>query len=128
VDIMKNRGIYPWFPEHGISLVHPDDLSSFSAIRPSGKVFEFVGDDQGYIVLKYGNENFRVKPDLYKPVTGVDFYIGDSVCVTSKVPEKYGVIVAVEWHFKGQKPIYYLQFDGKRSSRRYSKEELQCTE
>lgn len=123
-NFINTSGIYPWSPGHGTQLVHPDDLERFTKLFPRERVFQAVDERDGYLTLKYGTESFRVRPDLYRPVTGVAFRIGDLVEVSGAQPPKSGVIGEVNWHFKNREPIYYLSFNGKPSSRRYSPGEL----
>jgi len=48
------------FPEHGVGGLHPDDVASATRLVPYGKVFEVVGDDGGYRVLRYNEVSIRV--------------------------------------------------------------------
>jgi len=116
-------GIYPWFPEHGLELVHPDDLAAFSAIRPSSKVFECVARND-YLTLRYAGKQFRVRPDLFKSVSAPRFSYGERVLASHNGKKSLGIVVDIEWHHKDGTCIYYLAFDGKRSSRRHSDSEL----
>ena len=52
-----------------------------------------------------------------------EYRIGQTVMTK----DKRGVVVDIEWHFKDSVPIYFLAFEGKRSSRRYFENELAFT-
>lgn len=39
---MSKWGTYPWFTEHGINLIHPDDLDNFQKEANNCKVFECI--------------------------------------------------------------------------------------
>ncbi|EPB6201482.1 hypothetical protein ACRQ2P_001053, partial [Escherichia coli] len=59
---------------------------------------------------------------IYHIVPDLKFYIGQSVWVKTK--NSVGTIIDVFWHFKNEMPVYFINFEGKRSSRRYSESEL----
>lgn len=116
-------GLYPWFEEHGPAMVHPDDLGRLKQLMPYGKVFLQAGEENGYLRLKYGEEEFRVKPDLFRPVPAVRFPIGSTVRIRSN-----GVsasVVGIEWHQRDSKPFFQLRRDGKKDSKRYFDEDLE---
>src|SRR5262249_5919736 len=48
-SFIDTNGVYPWFPEHGTHVVHPDDLETFTKLVPAGKVFTVVGEGDGYL-------------------------------------------------------------------------------
>lgn len=113
-------GVCNWFPEHGGHLVAPHDLEGFTALRPNGKVFQCLGDESGFLVVRYGDRLFHVSQEVVKSVPSPEYRIGQTVITKGK----YGVVVDIEWHFKDSVPIYFLTFEGKRSSRRYFENEL----
>jgi hypothetical protein len=113
-------GVCVWFPEHGKDLIAPQDLERFTALRPNGKVFEYIESSGDFSTLAYGEQIFHVSPAILKPIKPPKFQIGDQI----KTKDKLGSISDIEWHFKDGAPIYYLSFDGKRSSRRYMQEEI----
>lgn len=115
-------GIYPWFPELGDNLVAPDSLDAVRSIRPYGKLFSCSGMSNGYLTLRYRDQELFVRPDLYVVVQcpGFGFLDEAKVLGTGKV----GVIFDIEWHYKRAEPIFYLEFSGKRSSKQYFKPDL----
>ncbi|MFN9753482.1 MAG: DUF6960 family protein, partial [Planctomycetota bacterium] len=112
-------GLYPWFPEHGESMIHPDDVAAVKDLTPNGKVFQVIEEDGTYLVLSYGEVRFRAKPDLFRAVDRPDKQIGDAVEVESKGEPKSGTIVGIEWHHQRNEPFYFVAIDGKQSSKRY---------
>ena len=109
-----------WFPEHGAHLVADDDRERFAALSPAGKVFRYLGADAGWILIQYGADKYRVSAEVLKPVSPLAFEVGQHVMAKGKP----AVVLHVGWHFKEAAPIYLLEVEGKRSSRRYSEGEL----
>lgn len=123
LGLINSWGLYPWFNEDDPSLIYVDDLENVKKIGLYGKVF-YCSDQCGdFIRLNYGSYSFRVKPSLFKPIRSIRFMIGDNIKLISS-PDKLGTILNIEWHYKNNEPIYYLSFNGKKSSRRYSENEF----
>jgi len=114
--------LYPWFEEHGVQHVHPDDFERFKALSPYGKVFGVDDAEDGYVRLRYGGDSFRVKPTLLQSIPFVDIEVGQRVRLLAKQSE--GVIEHVIWHHKERRPFFLVLIHGKRDSRRYRREEL----
>ena len=112
-------GLYPWFPEHGEQMIHPNDVSIVIALSPYIRVFELVDVDEDYLVLSYGDCTFRVRPNLFHEVEQPIKRIGDIVQVESKGEIVTGLIVEVQWHYKKNKPFYFITKNGKQVSKRY---------
>jgi hypothetical protein len=117
-------GLYQWFEEHGTDLIHADDLESFRRFLPNGKVFHCVGVDGEYLILSYGEHEFRLKPQLFKPVPQPARTIGESVSVRSKGEVINGVIHEIMWHFQRAEPFYFVLADGKKLSKQYWKDDF----
>lgn len=116
-------GTYPWFPDRDRHTVHPDDLERFTALSPYGKIFRQDGEVDGYLVLAYGPERFRVLPGLFQRLDVAPIEIGTAVSVKGAA-ERVGVVSDINWHTKDNRPFYVLRFGDKRHSRRYWAEEL----
>lgn len=112
-------GLYQWFEESGVDLVHPDDLDSFRRFLPNGKVFQCVGQHEEYLVLAYGNLHFRVKPSLFKPVPTPGRQFGETVNVKSKGDSLTGVVGDIIWHFQKAEPYYHVLVNGKKLKKQY---------
>lgn len=65
---MKNWGLYPWFPELGHDLIHPDDLATAQAHSPYCAVCCAIAQEGQYLVIQYNGHQFRAKPDLFTPL------------------------------------------------------------
>lgn len=120
-------GLYPW---HGQSeserrLVHPEDLERLKILWPYCKVLERLGEaaERGFILLRYAESTFRVRPDLFQPVPPPAFDFGGEVRLR-KDPERTGVIDAIYWHYQQAQPFFLLRLGKKRSLNRYQAEEL----
>ena len=119
---MSNRpasfALYNWYPEHGLHLVHPEDLDRFVRMMPAGHVFgvERGGD---WTTLSHGASTYRVRGDLLQPVPAPRHWLGDEVNFLSGGKTRSGVVRDVFWHFRDDAPFYLLSADGKALSKRY---------
>ena len=109
---------YPWFVEHGIELVHPEDLAALKALMPYGRVFGFARAGE-WIELDDGTRRYRVRDSLLKPLAPPRFWVGDEVGIQSGGERRRGVVRDVRWHGKNEAPMYFLRADGKALSKRY---------
>jgi len=56
-------GIYPWFEERGIDLIHPDSQSKVMEESPYGKVFKLLDTDDGeWVQIEGASGRLRVAP------------------------------------------------------------------
>src|SRR5262245_43870855 len=113
--------LYPWFEEHGADKVHPDDLDSFRALGPYGKVFHVGQPAPPLVTLEYGAGRYRVDPALLKEVPDPGFGVGEVVVLADGT--RAGV-AEVSWHHQRGEPIFFLTVGGKRKTRRYGSAEL----
>jgi hypothetical protein len=114
-------GLYPWFEEHGEAKVHPEDLEAFRRLRPYGKVFLCV-DTNGFLTLRYNSEVFRLSSDLFRVVPNPQFTFGQNVVVREK--GSTGTICGIEWHHAKKEHIFFIEREGRSSSRRFAADEL----
>lgn len=121
--LKESWGLYPWFTEHGEEMIFSDDLSKFKDLSPYGKVFKCEEENEDYIVLSYGIEAFRVKPQLFKKIPKPAFQIGERVKLMKDQVQE-AVIVEVNWHIKNKEHIYYITLNGKKKSSRYKEKDL----
>jgi len=117
-------GLYPWFEERGRSLVHPQDADAFSSLLPYGKLFQCVAWDNQYMTLRYGNRQFRVRPDLFAAVTAPPFDFGQTVAFGKGGRAVSGTVVDICWHHGRDRPFFHLRLNGKRLKKRYWAEDL----
>lgn len=114
---MNSRwGTYPWFVEHGVDLIHPDDFEAFQHEANNSKVFECI-EEGDYITLKYNNNCYRVKDKLFKPVPAPKYHFGEIVKIKENGEE--AVITDIMWHCNRQEHYYFIAVRCKKRSRRY---------
>ena len=114
---MGQFGTYQWFIEHGAEKIHPDDLERFKSEAHNCKIFEFVEDHAEYITIQYGNNQYRVVKDLFKPVPVPKYRIGQRV--KAKSTNEDAVVSDVMWHHDMKSHYYFLIVNGKKKSTRY---------
>lgn len=114
-------GTYPWFMEHGIDLIHPEDLEKFKKEANNCKVFECI-EEGGCLILKYNNSCYRVREKLFKPVPIPKFIYGLKVKI--KNIEETAIITNIMWHFYNCKHYYLVSINDKKKSKRYLETEL----
>jgi hypothetical protein len=112
-------GLFQWFEEHGLDLIHPDDRDSMRQLMPNGKLFEVIGKDGGYITLRYAEHRYRVKPALFRPVSAPPFSFGGCVRIRKGGNVISATICDIMWHFQKAEPFYYLWTGGKRLKKQY---------
>ena len=123
---MHAWGLYPWFPELGLELIHPDDLSIVQAFSPHCVVCEVVGEEDFYLVIRYDSHQIRVKPELFEPIPAPVFRFGQRVRTKPPRTLRCGVVCSIGWHYAKHQPYYLLQVHGKVLSGRYWTEELEA--
>lgn len=110
-------GLYPWFDEDGAEMIHEDSYEALKELNPYGKVFYCDSIDGNYIVLKYGDKNYKVSKELFKMVKKPKFNIGEEVIIVKK--DIVAVVTQINWHHAKSEEFYHLSVDGKRKSNRY---------
>ncbi|GKX58673.1 DUF6960 family protein [Leminorella grimontii] len=124
LDFQERWGLYPWFDGDDVNFIHPDDIELARKLLLYGKVFYCIKQCREFIVLTYGDFSLRVNSCLFKTVRDILFFVGSNVSVVSSLNDKVGTVIDIGWHHKNNEPIYYLSFNGKKSSRRYFEDEL----
>lgn len=114
-------GTYPWFVEHGVDLIHSDDLEAFKQEANNSKVFECI-DRGDYITLKYNDKCYRVKDKLFKPVPAPKYNFGE--IVKTKENEEEAIITDILWHYGKHEHYYLVSIRDKKKSRRYMESEF----
>ncbi|QDU31062.1 hypothetical protein ETAA8_62150 [Anatilimnocola aggregata] len=117
-------GLYPWFKEHGIDKVQPDDLERLTRLSPYGKVFCVEGIEGDWIYISYGDERFRVAPSLFETVHAPRFHLNQRIRINGKSGDVNGTVVGVQWHWKQERPYYTLQIGNRVSSKQFWEEDL----
>ena len=116
-------GTYPWFLEQGIDKIHPDDIDNFKKEAHNCKVFECVEDCSQFITLKYGENQYRVKSELFKEVPTPEFTFGQKVRLKDDLGQD-AVITDIMWHYKQKEHYFLVKADGKKKSKRFFKAEF----
>ncbi len=116
---LENRrlALCPWFERTGGALVHKGDYDKLKALVPFGRVFDIEGTSDEYMILRFGAEVFRVKPSLVKEVPGTRYRVGEKVGVAGK--SGLVEISDIRWHYKKERPIYFIKSNGKESGKWY---------
>ena len=120
-------GLCPWWPGGPEDQIHPADRERFRALFPYGRVFQAMGQEEAYLVLRYGEESYRVRPQLFRPVPALAFAVGARVRL-KKRPERAATVRDIIWHFKEGRPMYFLKVGGKRVGSRRWAEDLEPAE
>ncbi|WP_216319956.1 DUF6960 family protein [Deinococcus aestuarii] len=121
MEKVRRFGLYPWFEEHGVHLVHSDDLDAWRALGPYGRVFELLGEEGEYLALGYGDQIFWVRPELWRELRDVPFGVGDRVQTQDRIE---GIIYEALWHHQHEQAFYLILKQGRRTTKRYSKYDL----
>ncbi len=122
MSYINTWGVYQAFQGIDDDMIDIDDRMNYFGIIPNGKIFECVNEGER-LTLRYGDKEFRVNPQLYKVVYEPKYKIGDKVNIISKL--KIVQITDINWHMKDNTPFYFVQEDGKKSTRRYYESELE---
>lgn len=112
-------GRYPWFREHGVHLIRPDDLQAFEQLMPHSKLFMVQSASEEYLKILYGQRSYHVKPDLFRRVDTPAFIFGDKVLAQSGSDTFSGEVRGIVWHSQRNEPFYLLTANGKRLKKRY---------
>ncbi|SEB67351.1 hypothetical protein [Rhodobacter sp. 24-YEA-8] len=91
--------------------------------RLRGHVYQVVGHDGDYLVIKYGTEEFSISKDAcIKLAVQNVLQVGEKVALTES--SAVACIREIVWHFKRQEPFYLVTVDDRKKSRRYAHHEL----
>ena len=113
-----------WIPSHGKHMMTEPELSEFVAISPTLAVFECVGYEDNFMVIRYKNKEYKINDRMPKQrIKPIIFKIGEEVWILGKTV-KIGTIINISWHFKKNEHIYFLKIKNRNSSRRYFETEL----
>lgn len=110
-------------------LASEDDYEKF--VKTLGLVFECVDVTEGfYYKIQCLEQIFHVKCVNFN-VEGIDskiFYKFRQQVQSITNPEKIGNIYKIAWHHKRNEPIYYIEYETRKSTRRYLSHELQLVD
>ena len=117
--------LFRWLPTNDMDAdVHPESLAALSAAWSLARIYRVAGRDDGYVTLAAGPLVVRVRPShLLRPVRAPRFDYG--AAVTTTITSRHaGTVVEIAWHDKRAEPMFFIEVDGKRRSRRYFEDEL----
>ena len=123
-------GTFPWHDRpNDYDDIHPEDICVLAGISFWQTVLHCIGQEDGYLVLQFGDIVFRGKPENFHVVPQIlKFNVNETVRVKNRDPEMIGTIYNVHWHFDRAAPIYFLQVNGKKKSRWYFEDEMEKCE
>lgn len=88
------------------------------------RVYRVVSEDGSYLTVQYGELEFRVWPDAFRPVASPAFDVGDVVAFEKGGQEVSGVIKEIGWHYKRDEHIFLIERDGRLLKKRYWSHDL----
>lgn len=80
-----------------------------------------------WLVVGYNGANVQVSPTLGVDCLGPEFPYGSSVCARPPRSLQTGIVARIQWHFKNNEPMYFLQVDGRDHKSSYFSHELSAT-
>lgn len=120
-------GRYPWFPEHGYSYVHPAYRPEFESLEPHDKVFEKHEESEDWLMLRYQDQQFKVKPELFSSIQPLPFTFGDQVRAQGAAPvfaAPPAEITDIIWDPKTNQPFFQIRQGRKKLNQFYRVDEL----
>ena len=124
-------GCFPWWPEDGDAWVHPEDVAIARSMIPSDRVFRRESTSGTFLVLHYGEMQFRARPTLWLEVEPEGFEIGDWVEVLPRGMQnapRTGTIREVLWDEGAKSLRYQITENGQPIPDRYTREDLKHVE
>ncbi|MBA9077584.1 MULTISPECIES: DUF6960 family protein [Rufibacter] len=117
-------GLYPWFPGYGYATIHPANRREFEWLEPHNKVFEKIGEINGWLQLRYADEEFKVRPDLFSPVKALPFTFGEWVKPAHQAAGPVAEIMDIFWNTSEDAPYFGLRIGKQRLEGVYRQEQL----
>ena len=119
-------GLYPWFPGHGYTFIHPANRRDFEDLQPAGKVFELLEIANGWLLLRYQDRHYKVRPELFIEVDRPPLRYGDWVKVLSmpELPNAPAEVNDVLWNEREGRAYYALVQRKRKIPGIFSREDL----
>ncbi|MGV3538893.1 MAG: DUF6960 family protein [Rufibacter sp.] len=117
-------GLYPWFPGYGYADIHPANRREFEWLEPHNKVFEKIGELNGWLLLRYADEEFKVRPDLFSPIKPLPFAFGEWVKPANQSGGPVAEIMDIFWSTSEDAPLYGLRVGKQRLEGVYRQAQL----
>lgn len=106
-------GLYSWFPGYGYSHIHPANRREFEGLEPHNKVFEKIGELNDWLLLRYADEEFKVRPDLFVSIPKLPFTFGEWVKPANQPAGPVAEIMDIYWSVSEDVAFFSLR-QGKR--------------
>ncbi|MFC6996256.1 DUF6960 family protein [Rufibacter roseus] len=117
-------GLYPWLPGHGYSLIHPANRREFELLEPYNKVFEKIDEINGWLLLRYSDEEFKVRPDMFTTIPKLPFTFGEWVRPASQPTGPVAEIMDIYWSVSDDAPFFALRQGKRKLDGVYRQEQL----
>jgi len=76
-------------------------LANFKKEAHNSKAFECVDEDDCYITMKYGENSYRVKKELFKSTISPKFHFGQKVILVDS-PDQDATVTGIKSHYDKQ--------------------------
>lgn len=111
--LMKEWAYFTWFPEHGLTTLHPQDAEKLRS-GVQGQLGITYHEEEGWVSFLFGESLVRLRPELLHPCPSPAFSCGQIVQTVPPRSPFIGRIQTIQWHFKRSEPIFILR--GKTSN------------
>ncbi|MBC3540521.1 DUF6960 family protein [Rufibacter sediminis] len=118
-------GLYSWLPGHGYAPIHPANRREFELLEPHNKVFEKIGEVNGWLLLRYSDEEFKVRPDMFTPISWLPFTFGEWVRPVNQPTGPVAEITDIYWSVSDDAPFFGLRVGKQKLDGVYRQNQLQ---
>ncbi|MGI9517568.1 MAG: DUF6960 family protein [Pirellulaceae bacterium] len=104
-------GVFRWWPEDGEEWIHPFDIGIVRQLVPGNRVFRREDLDDDYLLISYGDIQFRVHSTIWYEIDYEGFDVGDNVEIKSRMGQAdpfIGRIKDMFWNHRYKQIEYYL--------------------
>ncbi|RNI32566.1 hypothetical protein EFA69_04405 [Rufibacter immobilis] len=119
-------GLYSWFPGYGYAHIHPANRREFEQLEPHNKVFEKVSEINGWLLLRYADEEFKVRPDLFTAISWLPFTFGEWVKPANQPSGPVAEITDIFWNVSEDAPLFGLRVGKQKLDGVYRLAQLQA--
>ncbi|WP_394340468.1 DUF6960 family protein [Hymenobacter oligotrophus] len=127
---MLEFGLYGWTPAYGYTYVHPANRRTFEWVEPVNKVFEKIREDDEWITLRYDEQQYLVRPELFRPIRRPPFGFGDAVEAVAMEPGQprlRGVVSDIFWDESRDQARYQIVVRKKKVPQVFEADELRAS-
>jgi hypothetical protein len=116
----NSAAIIFWSAETDPTFAAPGDAEQLVAMNLFQRIVRVATSHDGWADIRFGDKRFLVRESCLRRVEGVTFDVGDTVLAKGSVH----VVRDIVWHFRDGIPLYFLERNGKKLSKRYLEHEL----